>query len=316
MTEPFRTFAVVNLHSAGGATRRQWPLIQAALRSTVGEFGFGITSKPGDASRLASEAAAAGHEMIVAIGGDGTLSEIVDGLFDRESRPLREGIVVGTIARGTGKDFVRTAGVPTGLEQAARAMGGRNTRPWDVGKLTISRGEAPPLVRHYVNEADFGIGGEVARRVNGDSKVLGGFMSFLWATLRALATFRGCTVRLTADGEDLGERLLYSGVAAIGRYCGGGMMLAPKAEPDDGKLDLTLIPKLTLLQALANLRRIYDGSLLEYPTVVHRRCRVIEMQSATEVNLGIDGESLRCTAARFEILPHALRVKVPEPADS
>ncbi len=277
----------------------------------MGDFEFGVTSEQGGASRLAADAAARGYELIVAIGGDGTLSEIVDGLFDRESRPLREGMVVGTIARGTGKDFVRTAGIPTGLQQAAAALSGGKTRPWDVGKLTIFRGDAPTLVRHFVNEADFGIGGEVARRVNADSKVLGGFISFLWATLRALATFRGCTVRLTADGEDLGESLLYSGVAAIGRYCGGGMMLAPKAEPDDGMLDLTLIPKLTLPQALANLRRIYDGSLLDHPSVVNRRCRVIEMKSATEVNLGIDGESMRCTAVRFEILPRALRVKVP-----
>ncbi|MBI3892121.1 MAG: diacylglycerol kinase family lipid kinase [Candidatus Wallbacteria bacterium] len=311
MTDGFRTFVVVNPRSAGGTTGGMWPRIEQCLKASLGEFGHAFTDRQGGGTELAAKALADGYEMVVAVGGDGTLNEVVNGFFDANGKPVSAGAVVGTIARGTGKDFIRTAQIPRDLEGAASALAGTNTRSWDVGRVTIARKDGPPAMQYFVNESDFGIGAEIARRVNASSKRLGGFLSFLWATIEALFVYRSKRVRLSADGVDLGERLIKSVVVAVGQYGGGGMMLAPPAVPDDGMLDLVIMPDMGPLQAINNIVRLYDGSLLSHPQIEHRRCRVVEAEADEEVRLGVDGESTHCLPVRFDILPRAIRVKVP-----
>ncbi|MBI4866432.1 MAG: diacylglycerol kinase family lipid kinase [Candidatus Wallbacteria bacterium] len=311
MTAGYRTFVVVNPRSAAGSTGRMWPEIEACLKASLGQFEHAFTDRQGGGAALAARALQEGYEMIVAVGGDGTLNEVVNGMFDVHGAPIRPGAVVGTLARGTGKDFVKTAGIPKDLEAAAAALAGRAVRPWDVGRITLARAGETERVQYFVNESDFGIGGEISRRVNASSKALGGFISFLWATLMALFSYRSKRVRIRCDGKDLGERQITSVVVAVGRFGGGGMMLAPPAVPDDGLLDLVVMPEMRPLEAVNNIARLYDGSLLSHPRVEHHRCTVVEATSDEKVRLGVDGESEHCLPARFEVLPRAIQVKVP-----
>src|SRR5205823_759721 len=146
------------------------------------------------------------------------------------------------------------------------------------GRVTVPGKDGVTRVQYFLNESDFGVGGEISRRVNASSKRFGGFLSFFWATVVSLSKYRARRVRLRADGEEMGEHSIKSVVIAIGRYCGGGMQLAPCAVPDDGLLDLVIIPDLTLVETFNNITRLYDGSLLAYPRIRHRRCRVIEAE--------------------------------------
>lgn len=314
MTDRYETFVVVNPRSAGGSTGQRWPAIERELRASLGRFRFEFTIRPGDGARLARQALADGYEMVVAVGGDGTLNEVVNGFFNDRGEPLKSDAVVGTIARGTGKDFIRTAGIPKDVSRAIQALSGRATRPWDVGKVSVRDPEGRPRTQYFMNEADFGIGGEVSSRVNAGSKRFGGFVSFLWATLQSVAAYRPRRVRITADGEDLGEQTITSAIVAIGCYCGGGMHTAPTALPDDGFLDLVIVPALRPMELASDLRRLYNGTILQHPRVLHRRCQRVEATSDEAVAIGVDGESQYRLPATFDILPSAIRVKIPEPA--
>ncbi len=310
MTGGFRTFVVVNPRSAGGTTEGLWSRIAESIQASLGEFDHALTSTKGEATDLTARALASGYEMVVAVGGDGTVNEVANGFFGSQGELILREAVLGTIPRGTGKDFIRTAGIPPDLEGASRALAGRATRPWDVGRIDAHDGSGNPVHHYFVNESDFGIGGDISRKVNESSKALGGFLSFLWATLQCMVSYNSKTVRIRVDGVEQPEVAIYSVIVAIANYGGGGMRLAPKALPDDGLLDLVNIRAQTYLQILRNLPRLYNGRLMEHPLVSLDRCKVVEAESDEPVRVGVDGESGFWLPVRYEVLPRAIRVKV------
>jgi YegS/Rv2252/BmrU family lipid kinase len=303
------TVLVVNPQSAGGKTERRWPQLRATIHEAFGPFDERFTRAAGDGTRLTREALAAGADLIVAVGGDGTINEVVNGFFDG-TRALNPAAGLGIVPAGTGGDFIKTLSVPRDTYAAAAALTLR-PRPIDVGRLEYTDGRGQRAVRHFINIASFGIGGLVDRYVNQSSKLLGGKLSFALATLKAGARYRNANVRLTIDGGIPREGRVYSVAVANGRYFGGGMKIAPNAALDDGYFDVVTLGDLSFGEVLLRGIDIYSGRHLLNPKVSVTRARRVEAAATdgAEVLLDVDGEQPGRLPATFELLPGALKVR-------
>jgi YegS/Rv2252/BmrU family lipid kinase len=238
------------------------------------------------------------------VGGDGTVNEVAQGLAGRD------GVELAVIARGTGWDFVRTYGIPRRLEDAvAVALEGR-PRTIDLGRASYRTWAGARAESYFANIASAGMSGAIAKRANETSKALGGKVSYLWATLAVFSRWRNDEVRVTVDGETRSGRM-HDVVVANGRYFGGGMMICPEAEPDDGLFDVLTIGDLTKRDLLLTLPKTYRGRHLPHPKAELLRGAVVEIETGTPLPVELDGEQPGTTPARFEIVPQALSLRVP-----
>jgi len=312
-SEPARTVLVVNPQSANGALGRQWDELSRSIGRELA-FEDVQTSAPGDATRLTREALEQGAERVVAIGGDGTISEVVNGFFDN-GEPINPEAALGVLPYGTGGDFRKSAHIPKDVTRAARVLARGKTRKIDAGLLEHLDRDGTPVSRVFINIASFGISGMVDRYVNETSKRFGGMLSFAVATVRAAARYKNQRVRVVYDDEeDAAEELTINTLAvANGRYFGGGMHIAPRAELDDGWFDVVSIGDFGLGDFLVNGRHIYAGSHIGMDGVGHRRAKKVyaEPVGIDDVELDVDGETPGILPATFTILPGALSLVVP-----
>lgn len=301
-----RTLVIVNLRS-GRVTSRRWRALEHKLREALGPLDVEFTRGPRDAERIAREGVRAGIERIVAAGGDGTLSEVASGLLSAE---LGGYAAIGILPLGTGSDFSRTLGEPRQLDRIVERLAEGKTREIDAGRVSFRDTRGRPATSYFANVASLGLSGLVDELVNRNarSKLLGGRVSFLIATLRALARHRGEPAALWLDGEPVFEGPLVLAAVANGQFFGGGMWIAPSARPDDGLLDLIVVPDSRKLRLLGRLPRLYRGSHVELPDTLVCRGRVVEARCGANVRvpLDVDGEALGSLPARFEILPNAI----------
>lgn len=253
-------------------------------------------------TQLAREAAA-DTDLLVAVGGDGTVHEIVNGIAGLD-------VELAVIARGTGWDFVRTYSIPRKLERAVDvALNGR-TREIDLGHVRYRGWDGHDGEALFANVASAGMSGAVAKRANETSKALGGKASYAWATLAVFARWRNDEVTVRVDGEEHAGRML-DVIVANGRYLGGGMMLTPEAEPDDGLFDVLLIGDITKADLVRTLPKIYRGTHLPHPKAELLRGRTVSVDADVPLPIQLDGEQPGTTAVRFEIVSKALRLRVP-----
>ncbi len=305
---------VVNPQSQNGALGRKWPEVSRVLRRELDAFETVFTEGPGDASRIAREALTAGAGRIIAVGGDGTVSEVAGGFFDGD-RAIAPEAVLGVVPFGTGGDFRRTVGIPAGLEQAAQVLAEGHTRRIDVGLLHYRRHDGEDAYQVFVNIASFGISGLVDRLVNESSKRLGGRVSFLLGTLRATWRYSNQRVRVWFDDDpqDGVDMTINTVAVANGRYFGGGMFMAPEAEIDDGFFDVVAIGDVNRREMLMSSPRLYRGTHLSLDKVSHRRARVVHADPIGDdvVELDVDGEAPGVLPAQFRLLPRALALAVP-----
>ena len=173
---------IVNPNSANGATGKEWPKIQKKAKNRLGNFAEHLTQRQGDATYLAQKAIDEGAEVIVYVGGDGTLNEVVNGLMS-DNIPNRKEILLGGIPRGTGCDFIKSIGLPKDTDEALGLIKEGKSRFIDIGKFSFLDHDGNTSNRHFVNITSFGLGGEVDERVNKTTKMFGGFISFIWGTL-------------------------------------------------------------------------------------------------------------------------------------
>lgn len=302
---------IVNPRSAAGRTGRHFDRIARAVRNAVGEFECAFTRAPGDGARLAREAVRAGGTLVVAVGGDGTASEVIDGLSD-VGRPRDPDPLFGFIPRGTGGDLRRTLGLPQDLDEAARALAGRREIVCDLGRIEFAGQDGAVQVRHFANVAGCGVSGVVAREVNRGLKLGGGKLSFMIASARALVGWRDQPIRWRADGGPWTEARVTSLSVCNGRYFGGGMQVAPDARIDDGLFDVVVWSGLGLSDFVTKKRMLYDGTHVTLPNTQVIRARTVEAEavSGAPVLLDVDGEQPGTLPARFTMLPGALRVRV------
>jgi diacylglycerol kinase (ATP) len=300
---------VVNPRSDGGRTGRAWPALEARLRRGLGEVDVLYTERRGDGTRLARLALEEGARAVVAVGGDGTNNEVLNGFFD-EDRPLRPAAALGVLQRGTGGDFQRTLGPPPSVEAMARALGGDEARTIDVGRVRFVDHEGREASRYFLNIASFGVGGVFDFHLNRSRKLLAGRFATAWAGLRAALEYRNQPVTQRLDGGPAREVRVNNVAVANGRYHGGAMRVAPHAELDDGLFDVVTVGDLTLGDLAGFARRVYRGTHLEMRKVDVARAARVEATSRGCVLLDVDGEQPGRLPATFEVVPRALRLKV------
>jgi len=307
-----RTVLVVNPRSQGGRLGRRWK----DIADTIGRafpFEEAITEAPGDATRLTREALRGGAERVVAIGGDGTINEVVNGFFDDRGAAVAPEASLAVIPFGTGGDFRRTVNLPTELADAARVIAANHRRKIDVGRLEFTAAGGARAARMFANIASFGVSGVVDRLVNESGKRLGR-LSFALATARATWSYTNQRVQLVFDGRDRVEATINTVAIANGRYFGGAMMVAPHAEVDDGQFDVIAMGDFGFADLLRSGRRLYQGTHLTMDKVTARRARVVEAEPidpGAVIELDVDGENPGQLPARFELVPAALWLVAP-----
>jgi YegS/Rv2252/BmrU family lipid kinase len=303
-----KTFLVVNPQSANGRTGRRFAEIAAAVRGGIGDVAHAFTTRAGEATELARSALGRGFQRIVAVGGDGTANEVINGFFEGE-RVIDGEAVFALIPRGTGGDLKKTFGWSDDLGEAVRRLASPQLGRLDVGRMRFVDHQGQAALRHFVNIASCGISGRVDDEVNRSSKALGGALSFKLASLKALLRYANAPVRVKFDGGPQ-ERLAALTCLAVGngQYFGGGMWVCPDAQPDDGIFDVTIWERFGLKDFVLKQGAIYGRGHLKMDGVRTLRAKKVEAESDVEVLLDVDGEQPGKLPASWEMLPGAVRV--------
>jgi YegS/Rv2252/BmrU family lipid kinase len=255
-------------------------------------------------TELARKAADDGAELLVVVGGDGSVNEVVNGIAGRQE------VELAMIARGTGWDFARSLGLPRAVDDAVAVATGGRSRTIDLGRVTYrpwAGGEAQSL---FANVASVGMSGAIAQRANDTTKAFGGKVSYVWATFAVFARWTNTEVEVVVDGETRRGRM-HDVVVANGPFFGGGMKICPDARPDDGMFDVLLIGDLTKRDLLFTLPKTFRGTHLPHPRAELIRGARISVDSPRALPIELDGEQPGTTPVRFEVVPQALRVRVP-----
>ena len=308
-------FVVVNPKSGGGRTGRDWPSIERSLREAHPRLSVGITRARGEATQLVRAALGQGHSEIIAVGGDGTINEAVNGFFVPEG-PIAPDAVFGFVTSGTGGDFRKTFNIAHGHGAAIARLKEAQPRAIDVGRVSCLTHDGQPTVRYFANIASFGLSGRIVESVNRArvAKLFGGQFAFAFHSAFAMLTYRDRAVRIRVDG-DFDEIARVSTVAVANGQCfGGGMRVAPDARPDDGVFDVVILGGASKSKSLADMKLLYTGEHLGLPNVQFVQGRKIVAAPVAEtggrsVPIEVDGESAGQLPATFEILPRVLKVR-------
>ncbi|GAC1480871.1 MAG: diacylglycerol kinase family lipid kinase [Candidatus Dormibacteria bacterium] len=237
---------------------------------------------------------------MVAVGGDGTASEVVNGLLRRAHA---EAPRFGALVAGTGADLVRSVPSPRRPEQVAAWLRSEHFRPLDAARVGTSTGR-----RYFVNAADAGIGAEVVRRAATGPAILGGTLNFLGAAVASLLVHRNAPVRLRLDQGPVQQLRIRTIAIANGSFLGGGMRMAPRAKTDDGLLEVVTIGDIGRFEAIRSLPLLYRGTHDRLKVVRFASARRVEVEADFPIGVEADGELVGSTPAVFEIMPKALRV--------
>jgi diacylglycerol kinase (ATP) len=304
---------IVNPISAHGKALSKWAASRQELLKSGISFDEVLTGSPGEGAQIARAAIELGATCIVAVGGDGVLSELVNGYLDGSGRPINPEARIGLLPCGTSSDFARSLGL-RGVSDLIRALLARNSRQVDAGRLESSGASGCPESRFFINMATFGLGGQVAAAVNRWRKrlpkLVGGQVRFSLAALLALKNYRNVLTRIVLD--DCQEIVARSGLICVanGRFAGSGMKLAPEAELDDGLFDIVVADGATRLDIIKELFRVRSGGHVENPKVRLSRARELSINPEEPMAVEADGESVGQTPARLCALPRAVRILV------
>lgn len=307
---------IVNPRSASGATRDNWSSIASDLRTHFGPFQVAFTKGPGDGIDLARRSAEEGRRFIIACGGDGTINEIANGIIESGTD-----CELGIFPSGTGGDFRRTLGIPTELREAARTLREGRTEAIDVGKITYLNHNGESESRYFLNVSSFGLAASIIERVKGSTSLkwlpldtVRGRASFALSTLQEVAGLATANVRVKLDNGDEHPLSTVNFCIANARYFGGGMMIAPDAKIADGFLDVINIGDINTAKILLNAYTLYRGShlsLKEVKDTLAKRIEAHPLNEGDEVHIEVDGELLGRLPAVYEVVPKALKVRVP-----
>jgi diacylglycerol kinase (ATP) len=274
------------------------------------EFIEHITTYPCEAVEVTRQALMNGIPRIIAVGGDGTLSEVVNGYIDNKGHPINESATIGILPSGTGSDFCRSLRL-NNRREAIAALTGSSTRMLDAARIVYTGRDGASDSRSFINIASFGLGGDVSAFVNQwrDSlpRWISGRVRFVAAAVRALERYRNNDVKVRLDDDREIEITSNLIVVANGRFGGAGMKLAPHAEMDDGLLDVILTDRATRFDVIKELPRIRRGGYLNNPKASEFRARQVSITADQPMAIDIDGEMAGYTPAHLSVLPGAVR---------
>lgn len=306
MTSAFGPMLLIcNARSGRGGVARALPEVRSHLEQRGLEYEIADTGHPGHATEIAREALGRGVRFLVAVGGDGTVHEVVNGMIDNDSAADPDA-VLGVVAAGTGSDFIKTFGIPALPGHAVAHLDGPESFPIDIGKITYQK-EGATATRYFPNIAEAGIGAETVARAQRLPRWLGPtvYLAAFWLTI---ARWRSSTVKV-----DLVDRT-YEGpmnnlIVANGQFFGGGMKIAPKAAPTDGLLDIQ-IEHARKREAIALVPKIFKGQHVPHPDILEAKRVKVSIEADRPLLIEADGEILGHTPATFEVLRDVIRLKV------
>lgn len=301
---------IINPASARGTTLRVWAHARAQIVKLGSDFHEHTTTRAGEATEVTREALINGATRVIAVGGDGTLSEVVNGYFDHAGRAINSAASIGLLPSGTGSDFRRSLGL-INRDDPIRNVLTSEPRLLDVARAEFRDHHGAPTSRFFINVASFGLGGDVSASVNRWRNSLprwvGGRARFVAAAVAALGRYRNVRALLRLDDErqiQINSNLI---VVANGKFAGGGMMLAPNAELDDGLLDVIVTDGATRWDVIKELPRIQRGRHLRNPKVAALRARAVSIESEEPMAVDLDGEMVGFTPVRISLRPGAVK---------
>ncbi|HET9494737.1 MAG TPA: diacylglycerol kinase family protein [Chloroflexia bacterium] len=299
---------ICNPVSGGGRGLTLLPLVRRTLESAGVRYVAGTTGGRWHAAQLARSAVEGGCSAVIAIGGDGTLFEVVNGvMYPGEGAG---DTAVGLVMAGRGSDFGRSLGIPFDAEVAASQLLEGRTRRVDLGLANFEVAGGRRLTRYFANAAGLGFDAEVAVRSNAGPRILGGTIPYLTALLTTLGRYRNKHVTVTLDDNEPWTARVNSVVIANGQFFGGGMKVAPDALLTDGELEVVVIGDFGKVELVRNVPRVYDGSHITHAKVMVYRARHVEVTSTDRMLLQADGEVLGRAPASLSIVPLALKFLV------
>jgi diacylglycerol kinase (ATP) len=297
---PNAPLVIVNPTAGGGRAARLLPWLRERLASRT-DAGLLVTGRAGDAERAAADAAADGRDRIVAVGGDGTVQEVVNGVTEADS-----GSVLGIVPVGAGNDLARSLGLPRDPAAAWTIAVGRGERPIDLMLAIGGDGRR----RWFGSAGGIGFDAQVAAAMATRAGWQRGKAGYLLTTLAELQRFENRRVELTVDGATSTLQVLFVAIAN-GEYYGGGMRIAPGAAVDDGMLDLCIVGDVSRMTALRQLANLYRGTHVHHPKVELRRGRAVEISGEPSTLVHLDGEPFGGLPVRIQLHDARLTVAAP-----
>ncbi len=308
---------IVNPKSAGGSTHSRWANNASDLRAHFGAFSVAFTKKAGDGIELAKRGVEAGRNFIIACGGDGTINEVANGILQ-----TGEAVELGIFPSGTGGDFRRTLGMPSGAREVAKALRDGVTKTIDVGKVTFLNHQDVKVSRYFLNVSSFGLSASINERVKSQTlfnwlpgNTLSGKSNFAFATLQEVLDTDFMTVRVKIDEQKEKNLNTINFCVANARFFGGGMKIAPDAKINDGFFDVINIGDIKTAKILLNAYKLYSGSHLslnEVKSTLAKRIEVAPFDKNQDIFIETDGELPGRLPAVYEVVPNALKVRVPK----
>ena len=300
---------VVNPASANGRTARRWPEIARAAAGRGLDLDVRATEAAGHASELTRAALREGAGLIVAVGGDGTVSEVANGFFDGDVQ-INPEAELAVIPRGSGCDFVKTFGIPKKVDGALEAAAGAAVRTIDLGRVRFTDWDGQQAARIFCNVASAGLTGVAADRVNRSGKPVGATVAFAWGTIVTFAGYRNSRFRVQIDEREL-DQVCNNVIVANCRFYASGMEIMPMADPGDGLLDVLVWGDVGKADLARNLHRLYRGTHIGHPKADISRARRVTVETDVTLPIEADGETPGVTPVTIEVVPSALRLRVP-----
>ncbi|MFQ6082308.1 MAG: diacylglycerol/lipid kinase family protein [Candidatus Aminicenantia bacterium] len=304
-----KTRVIVNPQSDKGKTGKKWEKIKKVLKYYLKEFKYEFTEKPLQAVEITREAIKDGFELIIGVGGDGTLNEIANGFFDNK-RIINPEATLGIVPSGTGCDFIRSLKIPKKIDGSLEIIKNAPSSIIDLGKVIFQDHLGKKIERYFLNIADFGLGGEVVKRVN-QKRMERKASSYVKELIVTILHYKNKKLKIKIDDRELAEDEYLAGVVANGGIFGGGMKIAPYAKLNDGWFDFIIIKGFSFLEFLRHSWKLFKGTHLTHPKISLIRGKKIKVECGKGENvlLELDGEQPGELPAEFEIIPLSFKVK-------
>lgn len=295
-----KTLIIINPKAGNGKVLKQWPEIKKRC-DFLQPYEEKVTQRPGHITDLAREALKQSIGRIIIVGGDGSLMEAVNGFFENQA-PINPNAVLGALPLGSGSDLLRAFGImdiDIGLERLKKGQ----TTACDIGQITYDN-----RTQFFLNVSSFGCAGEIVNRANRSQKMLGPTLTYFWIMLSTFLMYKSPSVELEIDGEKRKIFKISNIFVCNGKYNGSGMMWAPNASINDGLFDVTVVKDVPKLKGMLNMRKIYQGKVLEVEGIEHFQCQKLYAFSNEKVFFEVDGDVIGTLPIVYQMFPHKIKI--------